>query len=173
MHRGTVKKVVYLVRDPHNVLVSQYHHYKRMRSFAVGDFESWFELWLEGKAVPFGAWDEHVRYWTRAARATQGLHVVKYEDLRKNPNESFMNLVRYLSPAVDQERVDEAIRNNSLERMRAKEERSRNRTLDDPNRRFVRSGSLSGYKEELSPSQQERLVQRFGADMKQLGYTVG
>ena len=63
------RKVLYVVRDPRDVAVSYWHHYRRTQliaaDFALADFVSMF---MNGELDPYGTWREHVGSWLGARR---------------------------------------------------------------------------------------------------------
>ena len=52
------RKVIYIVRDGRDVLVS-YHHFQE----SMGSDRSSYESLLSGQGLPFGRWHEHVNVW--------------------------------------------------------------------------------------------------------------
>jgi hypothetical protein len=49
--------------------------------------------------------------------------VVRYEDLRKDHVPLFIQMADFLGAKVTEERIKEAVANNSIQRMRAKEDK--------------------------------------------------
>jgi Sulfotransferase domain len=170
-----VRKVLYVVRDPRNVVISQFHHYRRRPDVIAETFDEFFEEWLTGKAIPFGRWDDHVRFWLDSnSAAADMLQVVRYEDLRKDPVGQLESTLRFLGYARESTFLSAVVENNSIERMQEKEDRRFKRwRAKGGDNRFIRSGSVSGWRNELSESQRERISRRFGAMLDRLGYEHG
>jgi hypothetical protein len=188
LYRGEYKKAVYVVRDLRDVLLS---HYARDLSmgfaeyyFGKNGFDDYLLAFLHGRTMRYGSWQQHVQVWLESPLARSGnLLVVRFEDLRKHPEQDLKRIIEFLGAAATPERIGAAIRNNTVEKMREKEDGSRKSQArkaflqgtaakaDD--RRFVRSGSVQGWRQKLTPAQLE-LIQRHAGDvLTRLGYPDG
>ena len=97
-------KVVVVVRDPRDVMVSLYYHSRSIKGISwQGTWDEWFEAFLDGSApVPMATertpeerasggpnrseWSVHTLGWWAAARAWPSRVLwVRYEDLLENP----------------------------------------------------------------------------------------
>ncbi len=79
-------KLLYLVRDPRDVVVSYYHHDIRRRLIPEGyPMEQYVERFLDGRLDPYGSWHEHVGSWLGARESDPGFLLVRYEDLSAAP----------------------------------------------------------------------------------------
>lgn len=173
-HDIGMRKVVYIVRNPLNVVVSEYRWQQRIGVFH-GSFASFFEDFLNGRSNPWGGWDQHVNFWTDTPGSRAGLlHVLKYEDLRVDPEGSLAGALEFLEIDSTPAQVARAVAANSLEAMRRKEENAppgafaqmRNRDI-----RFVNRGSNTSWHDHLSPTDVERLETRFAAALGRVGYS--
>jgi hypothetical protein len=82
-------------------------------------------------------------------------------------------IVQFLDLDADRATIEQVVRNNGIQEMRAKEERAPSGELGAnarPDIRFVNSGSTSGWKEQLSRDQIRRIEEEFGGVMEGLGY---
>jgi len=169
----TDHKIVYAVRDPRSVLLSEFRWLLRRRLYPE-DFSAFFKDFLAGRTNPWGSWASHVTYWLTSPSASAGrLHVVRYEDLRAETPESLRRILAFLGAEPPDEVIQAAVRNNSLDQMRAKEENAPNRAFSKGvarDIRFVNSGATQGWKDSLTDRQVERLQDSFGEVMKRLGY---
>jgi len=169
LYLDSYEKAIYLVRDPRDVAISEYAYQKAL-GVRSGDFEHFLNDFLRKGVNPFGLWTKHVNSWLEAAEAKRcQVLTVRYEDLRLETEKSLRQMMNFLNVTVDSATIRKAIENNSLEQMRAKEKVSPQRA--SANGRFVRSGSISGWKEKLTPSQMELFDQHAGEVMANLGYT--
>jgi hypothetical protein len=86
-------------------------------------------------------------------------------------------VVAFLGAPADPERISRAVANNTLARMREKEDqapvgRHFARTVK-PEIRFVGSGSASGWHQDLTPAQVAALERKMGETLERLGYPTG
>ncbi|MDQ3784842.1 MAG: sulfotransferase domain-containing protein [Actinomycetota bacterium] len=166
------RKVVYLVRDPRSVVISEYKLERRQGS--ERSFDEFFSAFLEGTTNPFGSWTDHVQYWMKSAPARRGhLHLVKFEELRRKPEQTLAGVTEFLGVSLDQSTIEAVVANNSVERMRAKEDVAPRETFTrarSPEIRFVNEGATQGWQEQLTPAQAALLLERTQASRKVLGY---
>lgn len=169
------RKVIYLARDPRSIILSEYRLRQRQRT-AEGGFDAFVPSFVKGKASPFGSWNSHVDYWMASLAARCGhLHLVKYEALRENPEECLADIVRFLGVPVERSVIARAIANNTLDRMRSKEDkappqnfkRARSREV-----RFVNQGLTQGWKQELTPQQIGLIEKHMESALTGLGYSL-
>jgi hypothetical protein len=170
-YRAEYDKAVYLVRDARDVLLSEYAYLKALGRFS-GELDQFVSAFVRGKVNGFGAWQAHVASWLNSPIAdTSSMLLVRFEDLRSNPEMVFRGVVEFLGMEVEPEAVKRAVANNSLEQMRAKEDRSPRRvSVRD---RFIRSGSLQKWRTELSPRQLQMVEQAAGDSLRRMGYPMG
>jgi len=181
-YRDSYRRAVYLVRDVRDVALSEFA-YERSRGVGRERLDDYLKDMLLGRKR-HGSWQHHVECWLDSPLASSGgLLLVRYEDLRKDSVEWFMKIVDFLRVKVDRRAVETAIANNSVERMREKEDRLY--TQEDyssvprrplkgaqPNERFVRSGKVGGWQGRLSEEQLRFIEQYTGTVLLRLGYPV-
>lgn len=167
------RRVVYVVRDARSVVLSEYAWHQRMGR-SVGTFEGFVEAFLKGKSTPWGSWQDHVNYWLGSEPAqSDHLFLVRYEDIYDEPERLLPQVLHFLESPADEERIRTIIENNSLDRMRSKEDRAKQagwgRRSDV---RYVNKGASSGWRERLAPELARRIESRFGPTLDRLGYQV-
>jgi hypothetical protein len=168
--RGEYKRAIYLVRDARDVALSEFA-YTRALEFFEGDFDRFLKTFLCGKISAFGPWQRHVTSWLDSPIvATGNLLVVRFEDLRQNPREGFARMAEFLGVSVDEDRIRQAIANNSLDKMKEKEEAEPQRA--SVKGRFVRGGAVQGWRGKLTPAQVELIERHAGSALSRLGYPV-
>jgi hypothetical protein len=164
-----VRPVVYLVRDPRSVVLSEYR-WQRMSGRFEGTFTRFLHDFLRGRSNPWGSWGDHVQTWlTRGQRTPGQLLVVRYEDMRQRPEEHLGRIARFLGESTSRSGITGAVSGNDLAAMREKERRSRlpkqRRDID-----FVGEGGIDLWKEELTPGEAAQIAERFAAVMRLVGY---
>jgi Sulfotransferase domain len=167
--KDKVEKVVYIVRDPRAVVVSEYRWQQRKR-VNPGPFDRFVHRFVEGKTNPWGSWSSHLDTWLSPEPVDGGkLHLIRYEELRNDTVGTLGEIVRFVGLDDDREVLERAVQDASIENMRAKEdERPHGKTRKDI--RFVNSGELAGWRETLSDDQVKLIETSFGDWMKRLGY---
>jgi hypothetical protein len=175
--RGEYKKAIFLVRDPRDIVVSEYG-FERIRGRYTGEFNDFIESFLLGEANPFGSWQSQVEQWLASSLAKDDkLLLVRFEDLRSNTEETITRILEFLGVSrVEKEVIRNAIANNSVQRMREKEDHSPKTwwnfgkgPLEEAGRQ-VRSGSIGRWKEELTPTQLALIERHLGDWLIRLGY---
>lgn len=174
-HRAEYKRAVYLVRDIRDVALSNYARGRELGVLEGTSFDDFLPSFLDGSASRVGSWMSHVRSWRESLLAeSSDLLLVKYEELRRDPEMNLMNLLSFLGVPADRSKVQKAVQNNSLARMRQKEDRSRALPLSsNENGRFVRSGAITGWKQRLTQHQIQLIEIGAGAELSSLGYPIG
>jgi len=186
-YRKDYKRAVLLVRDVRDVFLSAYAmsvEFGLHKLVSKGDFDSFMEAFINGKALQMGTWQAHTRSWLESPLANEGnLLVVRYEELRKNPEAKLAELLRFVGITPNMQVIHKAVEDNSLQRMRAKEDKERkageqsillsqNKNVGEETR-FVRKGKVGGWGEKLTPAQIEFIDRYAGDVLATLGYKRG
>ena len=161
-------RVVYIVRDPRDVLVS-YFHWKRLMS---EDFDATLTEFVAGEHWPTD-WGTHVAGWTE--RRHPALFVTSYERLKEAPEAVLRQVVDFAGLKCDESAVRRAVAAADFERMRVAEERTYAAgELPSPfaGERFVRRGIVGGWRDELDDESLAAIETRYGSVMKRLGYEL-
>lgn len=169
-YRKEYKRAIYLVRDGRDVALSEFA-YTSALEFFHGDLDQFLRTFLCGKISGFAPWHRHVSSWLDSPIAeTERLMVVHYEDLRQNPVQGFTSIAEFLGLDVDPKRIQRAVTNNSLEKMKKKEvAEPQKASMKD---RFVRNGFVQGWRSKLTDQQLEFIEQHAGSVLARLGYPV-
>lgn len=128
-----------------------------------------------------GSWQAHTRSWLESPLAKNGnLLVVRYEELRRNPEQKVGELLQFLGVTPNYQVIRTAIENNNLQRMRAKEDSAKKageqsillgrRKHPEEELRFVRKGAVGGWREKLTESQVRLIEQYAGETLVAAGY---
>ena len=164
-------RVVYLMRDLRDVVVSLHDHTIRMGRPDAG-IEPFCEEFLAGRVANFGPWTDHVsRALDRAASSPSSTLLVRYEDLLSDAPAQVSTILAFLGVAVGAERIDMAVANNAFDRMRLKEhESSYLRSRGDVQRPLVRQGRSGAWRTELPAASQILISEKAGPTLARAGY---
>ncbi len=166
-------KVVYIVRDPRDVLISYYHFHRKFQLIDDGHpIERYGDDFLVGR-LPYGSWGEHIGGWIDARKGDDDFLMVRYEDLLSYGPETVRKICSFVGISANQSAIDRALRLSSAERMRALEEKeqslwsSRGVRTDIKHVRQARAGT---WREELPKDLAEAVASKWGDLMTSLGY---
>lgn len=166
------KKAVYIARDARSVVLSEYR-FMRHLFWYQHTLDRFLDEFIRGEVNPFGTWDAHVKFWLDSPIARERkLLLIKFEDLREDTFETLKRIVSFLGVEPNGKAIEDAIRNNDIVHMRAKEERALEKARRNVDRRysFIGEGSATGWSSALDEEQIFRLEQSMGASLKRLGY---
>ena len=169
------RKVLYLVRDPRDVVVSYYHHHIRSKLIPEGyPMEQYVGRFLAGRLDPYGSWHEHVGSWLGARENDPGFLLMRYEDLSASPQRGLRRIADFLELHPSDAELELACERSSFEAMRKLErfqaESAGTLSPVRVQRPFVRSGTVGGWRRELPPALAARITARWGTTMAALGY---
>jgi len=171
-------RVIYIVRDPRDVVVSEYHYQRKTRRI-VDEYplDQYVERFLVGDTYPGnGSWGQHVGGWLMSRHDDPRLLLVRYEDLLSNSEQELERIATYLSISASRNRLAEIIRLSSADRMRELEAKQTDASsLMRGSRRdvaFVRSAKSGGWKSELPAALAQRIESAWGPLMGYLRYEL-
>ncbi|HEV2176118.1 MAG TPA: sulfotransferase domain-containing protein [Terriglobia bacterium] len=173
VYRPQYEKAIYLVRDARDVAISEYAYETSLERFS-GDFDSFVAAFSRGHVNPYGAWHDHVDSWLGSPLAANGnLLLIRFEEMRRDAERTLAQVVEFLGVEATPEVIREAIANNNVQRMQAKEDRAPQIGGNSKNRdRFIRNGSVGDWREKLTEVQ-ARLIEGCARDtLARMGYTT-
>jgi hypothetical protein len=164
------------VRDVRDVVLSEYAHWK-WTGVEVEGFDDFLIRFLKGRThgFGFGSWVTHVNSWLDACSIPGNeIFIVRYEDMCQNTEEVLSRVIDFLGVDVAQQVIRDAIDNNSLARMRKKEDEVRHTVFKNKPEgvRFVREGRVGGWRQKLTDGQVQLIHQYTGQTLRRLGYVV-
>lgn len=146
-------KILFLVRDPRDVLVSSWYHLKYRENIFKKDLSFFIRDELIGidKIIAF------MNLWIENSGNVKDFKLLSYEQLKKDSFRYFKELLEFFVEDVDEEKLMQAISDSSFEKMRKTEISG---DLKEPwmlpgrnnfdNSLKVRKGRVGGYKEEMT-----------------------
>lgn len=161
------KRVVYLIRDGRDVMVSYFHHFQAMEGKDVDLMKI-----VKGKVgVPAVCkWQRHVETWLSNPYEAQML-IIKYEDLKNDPVNALRRFCGFAGVERDDALLQRVADKASFENMRRKEAANGMGLLAWPHdKAFVRRGKIGSYKDEMPPEVLEVFLHEAGATLGKLGY---
>ncbi len=161
--------VVFLLRDPRDVAVSEYFQSTRRASaykremYQVEDSGSMFDFVMQS---PLGlpAICDYLNNWHRELDDWQSVYRLYYETLRAQPEAEMQRLLAFLGQDFSAEAIGDAVEFASFEALKRKErdnyyKNSRLKAKDtlDPDSYKVRRGKVGGYRDYFSDDEIGRI----------------
>ena len=163
---------IYVIRNPLDVAVSFASHYQITLQRAVdllGDDKHILPASPGQLEQVLMSWSSHVRSWTRAPGMR--LHVMRYEDMKTKPYETFAGLSRFLGLPEERSRIMRAIEFSSFDEMKKQEDAGGFvEARPDGKAKFFREGKAGGWREALSEDQVKRIITAHRDVMAEFGY---
>lgn len=147
------QKVILLVRDPRDAVVSRYHQHKG----SLG-FDSLDQYVHEG--ADLADYIQFYNDWQTYGDHAQDLIIVRYEDMKADPYPEIARVFDFLNVPITSAEICQAIDYASFQNMRKMEIEGSDqlrvgvmssRNVNQPESFKVRKGTIGGYKSELSP----------------------
>jgi hypothetical protein len=166
-------RVVYIVRDPRDVALSQYHyHRKLMRIEDDSPIEKFVERFMAGQTCPHGSWGQNVVSWLATSERNPNFLLLRYEDMVADTVKELAKIAAFLGMPADREQIAQAVERSSVQSMRSME-RAQTNQLTKGSRKdlsFIRSAGAGGWKSELPAAMVARIETAWGPLMRRLGY---
>lgn len=167
LYTSLYRKVVYLIRDPVDAMVSLYQRRDRVGSPQIS-FDDFVELELRGKG-PYGSWDRHVDSYLCGALPKESLLLVRYEEMIADPATALRNILEFGGVTCS---VEQARRVATLHMDRLLGPDEANAPVDYESKcsrvmKYQRSKGLNAMREE---SVRRILDSRVGQRARELGY---
>lgn len=167
---------LYFVRNPLDVAVSFAHHSGHDRFGRVirhmADAENSFcdttAIEVNQLRQKLLSWSGHVRSWADAPGIR--VRVLRYEDMKLRPEETFGGAVRFAGLPDDAARVKKAIEFSRFEEVKKQEEKHGFGEKMPRAKSFFRKGEIGSWREVLTPEQVARVIADHTDVMRRFGY---
>ncbi len=163
--------VIYIVRDPRDVVVSGAHHFDHGFDDQIGYMMDQHRRLAqsEGQVPEFVSdWANHVSSWTQLYPGRK--IIVRYEDLKANPVEEFGKIARTLGITQNKALIERAVAHSGFKTMKNLEEKGGFTEKPAQISTFFRAGS-SGDWQKLLNRRQIKTIERFAkTQMQQFNY---
>ena len=175
---------IYVVRDPRNLINSFANHYGMDKNSAIKFISSPQSVsGAIGKMnnqnnifTILGSWKDHYISWTKM---NSNLLILKYEDLLLDPYEEIEKIIKFLEKLInfkyDSKKIKNILNSTSFEALRKMESDqgfdeavTDKTTLKKVN--FFNLGKANKWEHYLVKNETDYLIDKFGLEMKELGY---
>jgi hypothetical protein len=159
------KRVILVARDPRDVAVSQFFQWKfRLKPGKVAinnypDRDSDMELYefvTGDNGGSIQAVCDYLNLWASEAGSIDSFHLVRYEDLRKNPQHYLGKILEFMQVEATEKDIETAVELSSVENMRKQESSGRFKLAgarmvpgdkSNPDSYKVRRAKVGGYRD--------------------------
>jgi sulfotransferase family protein len=172
-------RVIYIVRDPRDVVLSYYDFSRKYRHFDdsypleryIGDFATGHLI-----SAGWGTWGENVASWVFARGARPGFLLLRYEDMKERPERELTRIAKFLGIVPSPELLQTTLDRSSADRMREMEKTQGKDWVSTKDKRsdipFIRTASAGGWKSKLRPEWVLAIEAAWGNIMAQVGYEL-
>ena len=174
--------VIYIVRDPRNIVYSLAHHYDYTIDQAIETMlnEKQFMSKTEKNSKIFvGSWSFNYNSWKKFQKH-QNFLLVKYEDLVKKKKSTLLKIFKFLQSfglnfQIDMIKLNKVIKTTEFDKMKAKEQNEtfREAMIDrrtGKRKPFFNLGLKNDWRKNLNKKNLELIEISFKKDMIDLGY---
>ena len=172
----TSAKYIYVMRNPKDVCVSQWHHRMMMNVDPNLTWDRHVAECLSTKP-PFGNWFEHTQGWWKHKEAPN-LLFIKYEDMKADPYTSVCTVADFIGITdATEELIENVIQHSSFASM--KKDATSNHSwmigpdklFSKPGSEFIRKGEVGNWKHYFSDEESKRFDDMFIEKLGDSGLT--
>jgi len=175
--RLTRTKLIFLTRDPRDVIVSLYAH----RVYRDHDWRGSIETFLTSADGGLLTILQYYKIWNEYLTTHSDALVIRYEDLHADPCTVFQALLGHLGQPVIQTALVDTVNETTFPRLREMERQSQFRSnrlnaqsIDHPEAFKVRRGVVGGFVDDLRPELVGRMNQTMDRELQgAFGYQAG
>ncbi|CAL8260309.1 unnamed protein product [Boreogadus saida] len=163
-------KVIYVARNPKDVLVSYFHFHKFATMLETPkDFNHFFEKFIRGD-VYGNSWFEHTKSWYAHQDNMQFLFIT-YEEMIQDLRSSVKRISSFLGKNLTDAQLTEVVKHSTFKNMRVIPQANYEMVPDDllnhHNGKFMRKGTIGDWKNHFTVNQNEIFDQIFQKEMKE------
>ncbi|XP_026477319.1 sulfotransferase 1C4-like [Ctenocephalides felis] len=159
-------KIIYVVRDPRDVVVSYYHHYRIIAGF-TGPLDEFVDAFVEDSLCYSPYWETILEFWD--LRHEDHILFLTYEDMKKNLRSVIDKLCDFFGKSYSDEQIAALEDHVSFNSMKNNPQVNKQDIIDlrakhigfEPPKdvKFIRQGQAGGWKNELSEESRRKIEQ--------------
>ena len=172
--------VIYIVRDPRNVVTSWAHH----NSLSIEDSCNYMIFQKEGSGninkIFHGTWNYNFQSW-KSFKYQERYLLIRYEDLISDKKEVFLKILKFIlkfkkeKNTIDMSKIDNILKTTTFENMKNLEaQKGFFEAMSDKetgrNKPFFNLGPNNNWQNLLSDEIRIKIENAFFNEMKELGY---
>ncbi|XP_018539716.1 sulfotransferase family 2, cytosolic sulfotransferase 3 isoform X1 [Lates calcarifer] len=155
-------KVIYVMRNPKDIVVSSYY-FHQMAQFLEdpGTFDEFMEKFLEGRAVLFGKWTDHVKSWRHAELGDRIMYIT-YEEMVQDLPAVLRRISDFLGRNLSEDTIHKIAEHCSFKTMKANSMSNFSLVpklyMDSDKSPFLRKGVAGDWKNHFNSEQLARFT---------------
>lgn len=160
--KSTPCKYIYVSRNPKDLVVSYYYHYRGFKKLHHGkvEWDDFFELFAAG-AADFGDYFEHVLGWW-GHRDDENVLFLKCEDMKRDLRAAVVSIAKFIGKgkALSSAVLDRVVERTTFDRMKRDPKANHSWTAhhrDPKEQPFMRKGTVGDWKHLFTEEQSKRL----------------
>uniref|UniRef100_A0A6V3BMT7 Sulfotransferase domain-containing protein n=1 Tax=Heterosigma akashiwo TaxID=2829 RepID=A0A6V3BMT7_HETAK len=161
-------KVIYVCRNPKDVVVSLLNHAKDKPCFGFnGDLGKMLQFFMEGTCEN-GSWFKHVLDWWNASQNNDRILFLHYEQMMEDPAAAITKIAEFINIELTEELLAKVVEKSSLKSMKS------NSAVTSQMAKFgitahIRKGGAGGWRNHFTVRQSELFDLCYGELMKGTG----
>ncbi|XP_078109776.1 amine sulfotransferase-like [Sander vitreus] len=161
-------KVIYVARNPKDVLVSYFHFHKLANMLETPkDFDDFFEKFMRGDV--FGcSWFEHIKTWY-SHKDDMSMLFITYEEMIQDLQSAVERISVFLGKELSAEQLASVVKHSTFSNMKkipqANYEQVSGELLSHQQGAFMRKGTIGDWKNHFTVAQNERFDELFHREM--------
>ena len=174
--------VIYIVRDPRNVVSSYAHHYQKSLEDSFNDLKSTSVIKQSKNdqlPVLVGSWNFNYNSWKQLKSLNKYI-LIKYEDLISDTEKTFINIINFISKLINskieinEKKLKKVIEATSFEKIQKLEKKSgfseAKIKKNGEKINFFNLGPENKWEKNLDPKIKNEIENTFRVEMKEIGY---
>ena len=174
--------VIYIVRDPRNVVLSYAHHYQKSLEDSFNDLKSTSVIKQSKNdqlPVLVGSWNFNYNSWKQLKSLNKYI-LIKYEDLISDTEKTFINIINFISKLINskieinEKKLKKVIEATSFEKIQKLEKKSgfseAKIKKNGEKINFFNLGPENDFNKFLDSKTREDIEKNFSNEMKELNY---
>ena len=172
------RKIIYIVRDPRDVVVSYYEFQLKRRVISDDcSLEDFVPRFMDAEFEPkTGSWRDHVVSWMATRLGSPNFLLLRYEEMLANTKQEGAKIASFIGVDASPERIARAVELSSADRMRKLEKQQAGQWKETKKTRqdkpFVRKAASGGWKSTLPERSVALLEKTWGEVMRSVGYEL-
>ncbi|KAM9316649.1 amine sulfotransferase-like [Gastrophryne carolinensis] len=115
--KGRKGKIIYVYKNPKDVLVSYYHFIKVFTKLPYKiDWETFFDLFMSGRLLG-GSWFDHIKGWY-TQKEHSNILFMSYEKMKKDLRSAVLKISKFVDVKLDAQAIDVVVEKATFNTMK-------------------------------------------------------